>query len=301
MAAEPIVTPLPKLQIKKVLTLPEAGVTTPNTTFTFTATPHSFNNDTGQTGKLPQLAAASVSYTNGDVQDNDGGTAGKQIIKASDDLLNGVPFTEAGQYTYLIKEVAPSQPAEGGQFRSSLAEYKVSLFVSKQLDESFKVTSIMIAQTKMDDGNSVGTEQKTAYSPSAGATGTDNNFKFENSYDKEVGNAPPTGTTATADDKKGFVVTNTVKGNNTSTTQDFTFKMTITKPVGSKSTDQQYTMNIVDANGQVIETKKVIQNYEEAVTFTLKAGERLVVSDVLLGSKAIVEETKRTQLAILRL
>lgn len=281
--AAPVPTDTPKLSVKKVLTLPMEGVKTPDTTFNFTVTKDSFNGKVDQKDKLPELSAASVNYTSADNTDNDNTKDGKQLIKESNDFLNNVQFTEAGQYTYLITETASAKPDDGGQFIDSKAEYKVSLFVAKQEDGTFKVTDIMIAQTKNDAGIAITDPKKTPYNP-----GADNQFKFENSYDKKAGNSNPTGPTVTEDDKKGFVISKTVSGDNTSTTQEFRFTLKIEKDKGSKSTDTQYNVKIVRANGTIANEK---QTYGQAVNFYLKANERAVVSDVLLGAKATVDET----------
>lgn len=272
---------------KKVLTKAEAGVTTPAETFNFTATPHSFDGDENKKGDLPNLTASTIAYTAADDTDADATKDGKQLTKAASDMLDNVTFTKAGQYTYTIKETAGS--TKGMTY--SKAEYLASLFVVKKGDK-FVVNNIMIKKVKNDDGTDAnGT--KTDYDPS---DLDKNGLEFNNVYDKKDGNPDPGKNdpdpdTPNAADKKGLVINKIVaEGENSG--ESFGFKLTLTAPKGATkaAVDAVPTAKIVDKDGNA--TAVTINAYGTATEFQLKAGDKLVLNDVLLGSTAMIEETE---------
>ena len=272
---------------KKILTKAEKGVTTPAETFNFTATPHSFNGDTAQANKCKALSAATVAYTTADDTDADATKDGKQLTKAGSDMLDNVTFNEAGQYTYTIKETAGSTTG----MTYSKAEYLASLFVVKK-GSTFVVNNIMIKKTKNDDGTDA-TGEKVPYDPS---TLDSNGLAFNNVYDKKGGNPnpgkndPQNPDTPNADDKKGLVINKIVTGDD-NFGGSFGFKLTLTAPKGATAgaIASVPTAKIVDKAGNA--TPVTINAYGTATEFQLKAGEKLVLNDVLLGSTAMIEET----------
>lgn len=306
-AKGPIVqTPVAKakeLKIKKVLTLPAEGVKTPQQTFTFTFTPQSFDGDTTKTTECPAINQATVDYTNNDGKDeqnkkydDDATKNGKQVIKLTDDILKTITFTKDGQYTYTVTE---TQVTTNGNkiWDSSKAEYLISLFVRKKADGSFEVYDIQIQKNKNDDGTAPTEKKKTPYEPGTEGDSTtgkwkDNNFVFNNAYEEKAGNNNPNGTTPTDDDKKGFVLDKKVDGDTENkTTTEFEFKLTVTKDLASKQTDK-FKYKVVDKDGTAGEKKE--GEYGDAGNIIkLKAGERVVLSNVLLGSKVEVEETAK--------
>lgn len=306
-AKGPIVqTPVAKakeLKIKKVLTLPAEGVKTPQQTFTFTFTPQSFNSDTSKANECPQITAPTVSYTNNDEKDeqnkkydDDATKNGKQVIKLTDDILKTITFTKDGQYTYTVTE---TQVTTNGNkiWDSSKAEYLISLFVRKKADGSFEVYDIQIQKNKNDDGTAPTEKKKTPYEPGTEGDSTtgkwkDNNFVFNNAYEEKAGNNNPSGKTPTDDDKKGFVLDKKVDGDtDNKTTTEFEFKLTVTKDLASKQTDK-FKYKVVNKEGTAGEEKE--GEYGDAGNIIkLKAGERVVLSNVLLGSKVKVEETAK--------
>lgn len=279
------------LKVKKVLTKAEKGVTTPTEEFTFTATAHSFNNDTAKSGDCPDLTSGKAGYTEADDTDMDAANDGKQLIKLSDDMLLNVNFTKAGQYTYTVKETAGSTPG----MTYSQAEYLVSLIVVKDSTGKFVVDEIQIKKTKNDDGSDA-TDTKTPYNPDVDHNGDKNGLAFNNVYDKTGGNPDPTPEPGTPDpgkpteaDKQGFVVNKVVDGSDT--TAEFGFKLTLDAPKAATATALAVdpTAKIVKSDGNV---KDVTLNaYGTPTEFKLKKGEKLVLTKVLLGSTAKVEET----------
>lgn len=296
---QPAVEKPKELKIKKVLTLPAEGVKTPQQTFTFTFAAQSFNSDISKTNECPKITAPTVSYTNNDGKDeqskkydDDATKNGKQVIKLTDDILKTITFTKDGQYTYTVTETEVK--TDGNKiWNSSKAEYLVSLFVQKKGDK-FEVYDIQIQKNKNDDGTAPTEKKKTPYEPGTEGDSTtgkwkDNNFVFNNNYEEKAGNNNPNGKTPTDDDKKGFVLDKKVDGDTENkTTTEFEFKLTVTKDLASKQTDK-FKYKVVNKEGTAGEEKE--GGYGTTNTIKLKAGERVVLSNVLLGSKVEVEET----------
>lgn len=288
------------LYVKKVLNCAEKGVTTPDETFTFKFTAHSKNGDEGKKGEVPNINDVTIAYTSNDKNDNDTTKDGKQLIKESTDALANVTWTEAGQYTYTVDETA-------GQITDmvySKASYLVSIFVRKNDKGTLEVESIQISKLKTDDGNNIDLN-KTEYEPGEGTDPTKkkNNFVFENYYNKKDGNDNPGGgTKITDEDKKGFALRKTIKGEHPDENAEFEFSFYVIKPQGSGVGNASYDYYKVDSKGQVGE--KQTANYannntsqETDDTFVkqnvkLKHNERIVFGKVLLGSTVTVDETK---------
>lgn len=269
------------LVVKKVLTKADQGVTTPAENFSFTAEAHSFNGAMNQKTECPALTSVTSNYDGTEDTDADAAKPGKQLNVLSGDMLDGVNFTKAGQYTYTVKEIAGT--TEGMTY--SKAEYLASLMVVKSGDGKFTVEKIMIKKIKDDEGKDVTNDSKTEYNPEE----ANNNLAFNNVYDKKDGNDNPGGGEVTEPDKKGFVVNKVVA---TATDASFGFKLTLVAPAGATqaAVDALPTAKIIKADGTLKETV-TMSAYGTSTEFTLKKGERLVLADVLLGSTAKVEES----------
>ncbi|WP_151409451.1 Spy0128 family protein [Anaerococcus sp. Marseille-P9784] len=274
------------LNIKKVLNLPAEGVTTPAETFTFTFAGQSIDGDTEKAADLPKINPVTIAYSDADKDDNNTTKDGKQLIKESADALTAVTFTAAGQYTYTVVETKGNTK----DMTYSQAEYLVSLFV-KKVEDNYEVTDIQIKQTKNDKGETV-TKEKTEYQPGddTDSTKDKNKFAFENNYDKKDGNDNPGGgEVITEDDKKGFALRKTITDQTPDTNAEFTFNLTVTKPVGSNSDTTTFTYVVADTNG-IVGTEQS-GTYGEAFDVILKHNQRIVFKEVLLGSKVAFDET----------
>ncbi|WP_099321541.1 Spy0128 family protein [Anaerococcus sp. Marseille-P3625] len=274
------------LNIKKVLNLPAEGVTTPAEIFTFTFTGHSIDGDTTKAANLPKVSDVTIAYTADDKDDKDTKKDGKQLIKESADALANVKFTAAGQYTYTVVETKGNTK----DMTYSQAEYLVSLFV-KKVGEKYEVTDIQIKQTKNDKGEDV-TQKKTGYQPGDedDTTKDKNKFAFVNNYDKKDGNDNPTGgPEIQGADKKGFALRKTITDSTPDTNAEFTFNLTVAKPVGSNSDATEFKYFVVDGNGTAGTEQS--EKYGQAFDVVLKHYQRIVFKEVLLGSKITFDET----------
>ncbi len=275
------------LKIKKVLNLPSADVKTPEVEFKFKFEAHSFNNKEEDKTKCPAVDETSVKYAAKDTEatdDKDANKAGVQLVQTTEDVLKelGKKFTEAGQYTYTVKEEEKTLTG----LVCSKAEYLVSIFVKTKADNKFTVDNIQIKKTKDDKGQAVN-EQKTPYD---GSKDESNKFEFDNNYDPKAGNDNPTGTDITTEDKKGFVLKKKVAGEKVNADEPFTFNFTVSKPAGSNAADTTFDYKIVNAQGTA--GNKQTGTYGTAFDVVLKNGERVVFANVLLGSMVKAKETK---------
>lgn len=280
-------TPAPQLRIKKVLNLPKDGVSTPDETFTFQFEKHSLNNDTTKKDKLPQIQDTSAAFNENMKDDAEAATAGKQIVKLTGDVLKGVQFPEAGQYTYTVTETKGIKT----DMTYSKASYLVSIFVKTNATGGFVVDSIQIKQEKDDKGNaSTGdVAKKTPYTPGTDDNkGEGNKFVFNNNYDPKTGNDNPTGKTITPDDKKGFVLRKEISGTNVNVNEKFKFSITATKPDGSHSDVNTFKYKVV-TNGTA--GNEQTGTYGTAFDVELKHEDKVVFSEVLLGTTVKAEET----------
>lgn len=290
-AKDPIVqTPVAKakeLKIKKVLNLPTSGVKTPIQKFDFKFTKVSFNGKTTDLEtNVPTINDQAVNYEESDKDDQDDKTTGKQVIKLTPDALKGVTFPKVGQYTYTVAETAGATE----DMTYSKAQYTVSIFTETKNDK-IVVKTIQIKQDKTDEGTTpTGEQKKKEYTPGTGDTGEGNNFVFNNNYDKKGGNDNPKKQGDPEDkDKEGFTLKKIVAGENVNNDEKFEFTLTVTKPEGTHSKDEEFSYKIASANADTsTETK---EKYGTAFKVSLKHGERLVFGKVLLGSKVKVEET----------
>lgn len=276
-----------ELKIKKVLNLPSADVKTPDVEFKFKFEAHSFNNKEEDKTKCPAVDETSVKYAAKDTEatdDKDANKAGVQLVQTTEDVLKelGKKFTEAGQYTYTVKEEEKTLTG----LVCSKAEYLVSIFVKTKADNKFTVDNIQIKKTKDDKGQPVN-EQKTPYD---GSKDESNKFEFDNNYDPKAGNDNPTGTDITTEDKKGFVLKKKVAGEKVNADEPFTFNFTVSKPAGSNAADTTFDYKIVNAQGTA--GNKQTGTYGTAFDVVLKNGERVVFANVLLGSMVKAKETK---------
>lgn len=283
-------TPVKQLKIKKVLNLPSADVKTPAVKFSFTFTKHSYNGETDKTSECPDITVAkSVDYSEADTTDGDANKQGLQLVKTTENVLKGVTFAKAGQYTYKVTEnqtLADNTTLPQGLVMSK-AEYLVSIFTKTIANNKVVVDNIYIAQLKKDDGTDIdGEKKKVDYDSTSDTT---NKFEFNNNYDPKAGNDNPSSKEITEADKKGFVLQKNVEGEKANANEEFTFSLTVTKPEGSHGSDQNFNYKVVDSNGTAGNASQGA--YGTAFEVKLKKGCRVVLSSVLLGSKVQAEET----------
>lgn len=272
------------LKITKKLKMPKEGVRVPTKDFTFTFEKHSLDNETSKKGELPKISDQKVSFKR--EEDDKSKTQqgnNQEVTKEIADALKDVTFNKGGQFTYTLKLKYETADAEFVTIDKS--EWLVSIFVTKTT-YGFKPTSIQTKQIKDNAGHD-----------KRDTTKGDNNITFTSSYDPKAGpeGNPDPGTDIGANDKKGFALKKEMASDATDANEEFTFSLTVTKPVGSSSEDANFDYYVVDKDGNVKDkgTNQGKKNQAYATPFEVKLhhNERIVFKNVLLGSNVKASET----------
>lgn len=271
------------LKITKILNKVEKGVTTPDTEFDFSFTP--------KTEGAPAIENVKIGYTAADDTDSDQAEAGIQVEKTVGVDLSNIQWPKSGEYEYELKEVIPNPGIEDMDYgyllnyqnkytkpvEGKITPYKIK-FKVEEINGKLEVTGITVS-------NRVGKiERKLNYNAEKG-------LKFKNYYDKKDGNTPTPGggTDITEADKKGFAFKKIVDSKNqTDLEKSFDFGVKVDKAVGSNSKDTEFKYVIVDKDGKVGTEQTAA--YGTEFTVSLKDKERVVFTDVILGSKVSVSE-----------
>ena len=213
----------------------------------------------------------SISFT-----ENETGTT-KQVSEA----IKFDPFKEAGKYEYTVKETT-SEPAITDSNLEKLimskAEYKMTVYVVEDPENTFKVDQIVVNRTKNDKGD--------------GATGKvdisgdkdKNTFNFVNTYVQEAGTGPdPTKPDPTYTDNGALKVSKTIAAPEGSIDSSATFNFTATFafPEGTDAT----TLGGVKGNGADVTLT------EGVYKFTLKHRDKMKFTGLPVGTTITVKET----------
>lgn len=265
------------LKITKILNKVENGVTTPDVEFEFAFKP----NKDGD----PTIPNAKIKFDAQDDEDKDDTTPGKQIIKTIPIDLSNIEWKRTGEHIYTLTEVIPKdnkvedmkyseQDAKKQIFRSYQIRFYVEEKEGKLQASKFTVAAI----THGGKGY-----KKLNYDETIGV-------KFLNKYDKKDGNENPGGgTEITEPDKKGFAFKKIVSnGEEEDNNKEFEFTVKVYKAVGSKSIDKAFKYVVVGKDGNV--GGEQTEAYDTEFKVKLKHNERVVFTDVILGSKVSVTE-----------
>lgn len=271
------------LKITKTLQKVEKGVTTPDAEFEFSFTP--------KTEGAPAIENVKIGYTAADNTDADEAEAGIQVEKTVGVDLSNIQWPKSGIYEYELEEVIPNPGIKDMDYGYLLSyrnkylkpghkdynPYKIT-FKVEETNGKLEVTGITVFNR---DGKFQG---KINYNDEKG-------LKFKNYYDKKDGNTPQPGggTNITEADKKGFAFKKIVDSKNQADLEkSFDFGLKVDKAVGSKSKDTEFKYVIVDKDGNVGGEQTAA--YGTEFTVNLKDKERIVFTDVILGSKVSVTE-----------
>lgn len=265
-----------KLNITKIVNKVEKGVTTPDVEFEFAFKPKKEDD--------PAIPNAKIKFGAQDDEDKDDTTSGKQIIKTIPIDLSNIEWKRTGEHIYTLTEVIPKdnkvedmkyseQDAKKQIFRS----YQIRFYVE---DKEGKLQASKITVAAITHGGKG--EKKLDYDDTIGV-------KFLNNYDKKDGNTPDGGTDITDDDKKGFAFKKIVDSKKEEDLgKTFDFDVNVEKPAESHSKDTEFKYVVVDKDGGV--SGEQTAAYGKGFTVSLKDKERVVFTDVILGSKVSVTE-----------
>ena len=269
------------LKITKILNKVEKGVTTPDAEFAFSFTP--------KTEGAPAIENVKIKYTATDNTDADEAEAGIQVEKTVGVDLSNIQWPKSGIYEYELEEVIPNPGIKDMDYGYLLSyrnkylkpghkdynPYKIT-FKVEETNGKLEVTGITVFN------RDVKFQGKINYNDKKG-------LKFKNYYDKKDGNTPEGGTDITDADKKGFAFKKIVDSKNQADLdKSFDFGLKVDKAVGSKSRDTVFKYVKVDKDGNVGAEQTAA--YGTEFTVNLKDKERIVFTDVILGSKVSVTE-----------
>lgn len=266
-----------KLNITKIVNKVEKGVTTPDVEFEFAFKPKKEDD--------PAIPNAKIKFGAQDDEDKDETTPGKQIIKTIPIDLSNIEWNKSGEHIYTLREVRPENQVKDMNYAQAdlnkqiYNDYEIRFYVEEK-EGKLQVSKITV--TGLSRGGKV--RNKLNYDDTIGV-------KFLNKYDKKDGNENPGGGTEITDpDKKGFAFKKIVaNGTEEDNNKEFVFTVKVDKAVGSTlGNNEKISYCIVDENG----TKGASQtaDYDTEFTVNLKHNQRVVFTDVILGSKVSVTE-----------
>ena len=245
--------------------------TVPGVTFTF-----SFAGNTAESiglqanEQIPAITAVSVTYSSSD---------GSNITTGSVDKTVQVVFptyTHAGVYAYNVTESNNFTDTATEVIVNDTAYYIMRVYV-ENTDAGLAITAV--TAEKFEDADDDSGEKVEITDNTEG----DNDFRFENNYNKISENPDPEG------DEESLKISKTVAGNYGDKTKAFSYSITVTAPENAlasfKTAGFTYSINGATA---------VAGAYDTAITFTLKHGENFELFGVLTGSTYDVTETGET-------
>lgn len=269
------------LKITKILNKVEKGVTTPDAEFEFSFTP--------KTVDAPAIENVKIGYTAADNTDADDTKDGIQVEKTVGVDLSNIQWPKSGIYEYDLEEVIPNPGIKDMDY-GYLLNYRNRYLKPGQKDYTpYKITFKVV-----EIGGKLEVTGITVYNRAGKYSGKidyddKKGLKFKNYYDKKDGNTPGGGTDITDDDKKGFAFKKIVDSKNQADLdKSFDFDLKVEKAVGSNSKDTELKYVVVNKDGKVGAEKTAA--YGTDFTVSLKDKERVVFTDVILGSKVSVTE-----------
>ena len=241
--------------------------------FNFTATQDTKGTDVVKTKVACTIP--SISFTEGET-----GTT-KKVSEA----IKFDPFNEAGKYEYTVKETT-SEPvineSEHEKLLMSKAEYKMTVYVVEDPENTFKVDQIVVNKTKNDKGD--GASGKVDISGDK----TKNTFNFVNTYVQEAGTGKPDPEkpVVPGEDYNKYGSLNVSKkidaqGETPIPTDSFSFTATFAFPEGTG----------VDTLGAKAGAENLKLEADGTYKFTLTDGQNMKFTGLPVGTTITVKET----------
>ena len=258
----------PELFLTKNLQKP-TNTPVPNLTFSFTFTPHSFNDNTTNLTPLPTIPTRTVTVNNTHTSAPNSPSAGITTTSNSVDILEDITFTQAGIYAWTIAEV---QSATGIGSNSevifSQATYRLRVYVTQAaLGSPLEVYAITIHRLTDSAGNTITPPYKT------------NTLAFTNTYMRTTTGVPPYSGAVT--------VSKTVIGNFANLNTPFDFEVTLTRTALCSDTTN-FVGRVMQGNTQIGADIDFVSGTTRTVALT--HSQRLVFDELVVGTQFSVTE-----------
>lgn len=229
----------------------------------------------------------------------------KIIQVQTSDFIAGATFPHAGVYAFDVTEAQKGFTTNGNPGSSivySQASYKLYVYVANKSDGSGTYVyavgdlfakddaGLVKGQTGADEkvGSKVDpTPNPTPDTENGVPSDTNSKMIFKNSY---VESKTPDPENPNPEDPTtyGLKIDKTVAGTQGDQTKDFNYTLNVTKPTLTAATASSFTVVKIDAAGK--KTPETV-DYSADYTFTLKHNEKLILSDVYVGSTYTLTET----------
>jgi len=268
--------------LEKRLQKPE-GTPVPNVTFTFTFERHSFDDNTAQSNLLPNIPNRTVTIN--DTNTPSSPVDGVVTITNSTNALAGIAFDEPGIYSYIVRE---QQSATGVGASSSVifsqAEYEMRVYVAQNpiVGQPHVIEAITIHRRANTAGQAVNPPLKVT------------DLRFDNIYRRA--------TTGTQECLGALLVSKTVVGDFAPENTPFDFQVTLARTVLCPPATT-FTGRVLDNNDNPVLAGEPpaprVYTLTSGTTYTiaLTHNQRLVIDEVIIGSRFTVVELPTTGFA----
>lgn len=292
----------PEAAITKTLKMPE-GTTTPTADFIFQFTKKSLGGDTtsAELDRMPDIGTVPVGGSAGEIAipftSADTGTTindTKTIFKQSGNILDGVTFPSAGEYTYTLTEKPDTySAADNENMTYSGAEYLMTFYVKNNSTGTgtfvYAISAVIVTP---DPGNPGEPGDKVDPTPGDGS-GTFSELVFTNIYTKNGGGTDPTNPA-----EQALAISKTVTGDFGDKNKSFEYSVLATQPTVVTGT-AKYKAYVLEGGAVVtssentaatLETDDFGNKYFEITadvtsTVKLKHGQTLVFTDIYVGAR----------------
>ena len=222
------------VKINKTLNIAE-GITTPTATFTFTFTEKEGTSSNGAPyQKGVNIPNRTVKYSKDDTQVNN------KIVKATDNIFDGVTYNHAGEYVYVVKEEKSGWSAlekDGKKIdsmRYNTRTYDMHVIVKNKTSNGVYISSVYFK------------ENKTSSAGKVEPSGTGVYDLFDNTYAKDASRDPnPENPDKINPTAKALTITKKVDGASGDKTKDFHFHIHIQLPNTNSTAESPLKMLVV--------------------------------------------------------
>jgi hypothetical protein len=262
-----------------------SALSTPAATFTFEFVPLSKDgrDDATTRSKIPAIANQQISFTADETSTQTGNV--RRVTKTSNDVLAGLDWVNdgdgAGTYVWLLTEQQSGATLGAGESMDySAAEFHLVVEVAyASASNSYYAASASTTRLQGDASESA------TGKGSATVGDSDYNVIFTNIFNKEAGDNSGGG-----DTNEALVISKTVVDGDNG--RDFPFTITLDDSA-ARHNPGRYTGTIFNGTEATATTYQVEADGED-VSFNLKHGQRLVFTDVPVGTIANVTEIGST-------